>query len=854
MAEFIVAAAGQVGAWVGGATYSGLTSVGVSSGLAGTISMYAAVGAASLSVVGIYAGLSLAAQPSIPKPEAGRRPIRQARPPRIYGVGDYSRVAGAYMHRETSGNTLGVVTALMEGPAEFSGAYYLNDDPVTLSGGYVTEGADGRFRGNLVQILTRQGLATETAYSQVVSAFPDTWSSSHRGDGVSSLAMLATHTKREKFNIEFPNGEPIPSAVQRAKCYDWRDETQNRSNPTTWKATSNPIVWLVHCEWARFGRSWDRCIAPVLDALTVEANYCDASVAKVGGTEARYRCAGWYPADIEPDAVRQALLASCDGWMTTDGRGRLVIKAGRYEAPTFTITGEHLEGYVWRAGREAEEDVNELIVSFTSAAHDYSEIQCDPWRDEDAITAAGKVYSENLELTWVPSFSQARRLAKRKMSRLQSLRSGQVRVGIYGLNGLGQRYIRVQNPDLGPTGSMADVVCEVTGVEIDFPSGQVVFDIIQADPNIDAWNPATEEGAAPVVGDRAVPEALAAPAITGIAPFFEAGQTRLEITATGPSRNDLEWATRWRLTGTTTWAEESHTDVTDVGTVTLVTGVVPGAASLDVQVAYITGGSSLSPWSNTVTTDGQAPTGPVDVALQAWLDELEVQPSPTQAGRVRTLIESLMDDGVWAELDALWLHAGHHEQAGRVNLVDPESLRLSPFGSPSFTAYEGFTGNGTTAYLDAGAALSTLANYAQNDACMFAWGMANVASNTAYDIGTASSIDSALRARTAAGNFAVSANSSTGLSGALVGDSLGLFAWDRASSGTVVRYHDGASVASTSNTSTGLGGGNVTVLRSNTSYSTRPLGVAGLGGSLGSTKQAALHAALNTYLTAVGAV
>src|SRR5690606_28785235 len=114
--------------------------------------------------------------------------------------------------------------------------------------------------------------------------------------------------------------------------------------------------------------------------------------------------------------------------------------------------------------------------SYVSPDQDYTEVEAGIWRDESDILERGKVRSENLGLTWVFSRSQAMRLAKRKMIRVNAPRRGQVRTGIYGLNGLGQRYIRVQNPELS---SMADVVCEVLNVEIDFANGQVVFDVIQ---------------------------------------------------------------------------------------------------------------------------------------------------------------------------------------------------------------------------------------------------------------------------------------------------------------------------------------------------------------------------------------
>lgn len=86
------------------------------------------------------------------------------------------------------------------------------------------------------------------------------------------------------------------------------------------------------------------------------------------------------------------------------------------------------------------------------------------------------------------------RLAKCKMARLNAPRRGQVRTGIYGLNGLGERYIRVQNLELA---SMADVVSKVMNVEVDFATSQVVFDVILLDQKIDAWDPEEEEGELP---------------------------------------------------------------------------------------------------------------------------------------------------------------------------------------------------------------------------------------------------------------------------------------------------------------------------------------------------------------------
>ncbi|WP_312687175.1 hypothetical protein, partial [Brevundimonas nasdae] len=114
----------------------------------------------------------------------------------------------------------------------------------------------------------------------------------------------------------------------------------------------------------------------------------------------------------------------------------------------------------------------------------------------------GKERSEPLQLPLCPSATQGMELGRRKMTRLTAERQGQVRADIYGLNGLGERFIRIQNPELS---SMADVVVEVMNVELDLANAQVVFDIIKADVNIDG-------GAAPPPN---VPDAEKPPVVPG---------------------------------------------------------------------------------------------------------------------------------------------------------------------------------------------------------------------------------------------------------------------------------------------------------------------------------------------------
>lgn len=480
MPQAIPAAAAAFANWAFAAT--GLAYGGAAHAIV-TATLYYGAQAALYSAVSM--GLSAVAQAQVPDPEGQKLPRKQPRPIRVHAIGGSSRMSGAYMLREARGNKYGAVLAICEGRLASIDAVYEHDNKVTRNGdGWVQGMAGEQFgSGDLLRIQTRLGDPTETHYSMLTPDFGSYWPTSSRGDGIASVGIFAQHRSRESFPRHFPNGEPSVSIVGAPVCYDWRDETQDREDPFSWKACSNPVVWLVFVEWHRHGRSWDRCIAPVLDDLTDEANYCDEVVTRNGVTEARYRCAGNYPVNTEPQAVREALLATFDGWLSIDGRGRMIVKSGRYVEPTFTITGEHIQGYSWRAFQTDEEACNALVVSFVDPTKDYTEVEAGTFRDEADIAARGIERSEPLQLPWCPSGPQSMELARRKMTRLTAERRGQVRTGIYGLNGLGQRYIRVQNPELQ---SMADVVLEVMNVELDLANAQVVFDVILADTEIDS--------------------------------------------------------------------------------------------------------------------------------------------------------------------------------------------------------------------------------------------------------------------------------------------------------------------------------------------------------------------------------
>lgn len=95
---------------------------------------------------------------------------------------------------------------------------------------------------------------------------------------------------------------------------------------------------------------------------------------------------------------------------------------------------------------------------------------------------------------------------------------------------------------------------------------------------------------------------------------------------------------------------------------------------------------------------------------------------PVSAVRIaqQAFVKALVDGGVWAKLDALWVFAAHTNDAGEAlkNWIDPTKFNGTPSATaPTFVAFEGFTGNANNADIDLGLTQSTAGlKYIQNSA------------------------------------------------------------------------------------------------------------------------------------------
>lgn len=595
--------------------------------------------------------------PKKPKPDTTVTPLKTQIPPRVRAYGR-SRLYGAYALFETSSKGTAVdVYAVHDGRIDGIERRYLADDQVTVhpttdSGtlaSLVDELADKRYQNRTVHWYEQLGPATGTAFGAVISLMPSVWTASHRGDGVVALAVTWNPEKSDKYSETYPQGGPVPASIvaRWQFVYDWRDGAQDVTNPLTWVWSENTILHLAHYRLVvekayrapneafpsgtALQDAWDLFFAPTVEYWTTAADVADEAVAlKAGGTEPRYRsCFSHKLTDAHKDVI--AGLAACaDAWTAPRADGALVVYAGKYYAPTVSIGPEHIVSYSWQTGLDDESAVNEITLSYISDAHDYGQVECDPWQDLDSIAARGAIRSQSLENP-VPSNGQARRLAKRLMARLMAPERGTITTNVAGRIARGQRFINLRIEEAGTV--FFDGPAEITQLTRNLTTGGVTFAWILADPSIDAWNPATEEGEPATVGDRVAPEPLDAPEITsaGISTDDDSADdnpgARIAIVVSGPDRNDLIWFARWRVQGGTIWNEQPYKDIDPGPTVELLTGFVPVNAVIEIEVSYQVGDGRVSPWSTleTVTTALSIMLTEDDESMSAEDDEIMIE-------------------------------------------------------------------------------------------------------------------------------------------------------------------------------------------------------------------------------------
>lgn len=258
---------------------------------------------------------------------------------------------------------------------------------------------------------------------------------------------------------------------------------------------------------------------------------------------------------------------------------------------------------------------------------------------------------------------------------------------------------------------------------------------------------------------------------------------------------------------------------------------------------------------------GAAPLSP---EVRAWSASVAAAGGGVSSARrklVNGLIQTLKSAGVWNALDRLWLFAAENSTAALIDLVARSTA--TAVNSPTFTADRGYTGNGTSSYLDSNFNPGTAPGpkqYAANDASFGTWVVTPPTTVNGFEVANEFGAYSFFATRWSSVNRRWEVNSASNPSTPLAhgGEHTGFFHGERVSSTAGALYRNGSPLMTTDATSIGvIPNRKVFILgyvhtSTPSNFSNAQIGAVHVGRSLGAEGQARLYAALRTYMTAVG--
>jgi hypothetical protein len=135
---------------------------------------------------------------------------------------------------------------------------------------------------------------------------------------------------------------------------------------------------------------------------------------------------------------------------------------------------------------------NRLKISFTAWNLDYQVVEGHPLDDDDSIAEFG-VLSQDLNVPYVSSYSQARRLARIAMMKGNpEWTYAKLTCTLAALNVLGEEFVHVTHSLPGIDGPFL-----VHNVVLRFDEGKVDLMLTSVDPTAYDWNPLTDDATPP---------------------------------------------------------------------------------------------------------------------------------------------------------------------------------------------------------------------------------------------------------------------------------------------------------------------------------------------------------------------
>jgi hypothetical protein len=146
--------------------------------------------------------------------------------------------------------------------------------------------------------------------------------------------------------------------------------------------------------------------------------------------------------ELEPRDVLAKIMAVCDGSYGVDQNGQFTMWIGKWEDPRVIFTDSDISGVREDFGPTLAEETNYLNITYPDPRMNCDMVQAPIYQDTDSIAKVGRRI-DTMQLEYCPSPSQAWRMARRYLMRINRRRRITLRLNARGMMAIGQRYIGI---------------------------------------------------------------------------------------------------------------------------------------------------------------------------------------------------------------------------------------------------------------------------------------------------------------------------------------------------------------------------------------------------------------------------
>lgn len=279
-----------------------------------------------------------------------------------------------------------------------------------------------------------------------------------------------------------------------------------------------------------------------------------------------------------------------------------------------------------------------------------------------------------------------------------------------------------------------------------------------------------------------------------------------------------------------------------------------GAPSTDMRglTAAYGGNYGIGAFNDTSTAYSYA------AETKRWIGRMDTLQTADQRKTKDSLVAFMKADTLWSKLDIFYILANLDSGSAKLNILK-DTFNLTAVNSPAFTTQRGYTGNGTTSYLNSGWTPSTNAvNFLLDSGNMSVYSLSNIAEDK-FVIGTSGSSVNFLNLNpltsTSTIDGRINQNSSSLVTNT---NSLGLFSINRTASNATQFYRYDSAYGTGSVASSSLSAFPLFILARNfngtaSNLSTRQIAIATVGKKLNAYSMYRLTDNLDWYLNSIGA-